>query len=202
MSKTLLAAILGVKKETLSRLLRDLVERRVIALSLAGCGHGPRKTGRNKMIRRAFLAAALGACLTARAAAAPKLVVHKSAGCGCCGEWEKHMRAHGFELDARTVADIGALKRRLGVPGALASCHTATVEGYVVEGHRSRGGRAPPARAHEAIGLAVPGMPLGAPGMEQDAPALPDHGFRCAPQLGLRAALIHVSATGCRPPRS
>lgn len=122
--------------------------------------------------RRAFLAAALGACLTARAAAAaPKLVVHKSAGCGCCGEWEKHMRAHGFEVDARTVADLGALKRRLGVPDALASCHTATVEGYVVEGHVPAADVRRLLRERpKAIGLAVPGMPIGAPGMEQGAP--------------------------------
>jgi hypothetical protein len=122
--------------------------------------------------RRSFLAAALGTCLAARAAAAPqRLVVHKSAGCGCCGEWEKHMGAHGFDVDPRTVADIGAVKRRLGVPPALASCHTATVEGYVVEGHVP----APDVRRllrerPKALGLAVPGMPAGAPGMEQGVP--------------------------------
>jgi hypothetical protein len=85
-----------------------------------------------------------------------------------------HLRKSGFQVDARDVADIGPLKRRLGVPPALESCHTAVVEGYVVEGHV-------PADLIErllrerprAAGLAVPGMPAGSPGMEESGPRQP-----------------------------
>ena len=122
--------------------------------------------------RRGFLGAALAVCLPARAQPAPPLlVVYKSPACGCCGGWESHMRSSGFRVDSRPLEDVAARKRALGVPEALASCHTATVGGYVVEGHvpaadvkrllRER----PP-----ALGVAVPGMPVGAPGMEQGAP--------------------------------
>src|SRR5687767_12101810 len=125
------------------------------------------------MTRRAFITAAALALLPAARAAAtgPNLVVYKSAACGCCGEWEKHMRAAGFRVDSRTIADVAAVKRRLGVPDGLASCHTAVVGGYVVEGHVPAADVA--RMLHErptAIGIAVPGMPLGAPGMEQGAP--------------------------------
>lgn len=121
--------------------------------------------------RRAFMLALAALPIAARAQPTPMLLVYKSPGCGCCGEWEKHMRAHGFAVESRQVDDIAAVKRKLGVPDALASCHTAIVAGYVLEGHvpaqdvrrllRSR---------TKAIGLAVPGMPLGAPGMEQAPP--------------------------------
>jgi len=129
--------------------------------------------------RRAFVRAAggiLAFLLLPRALAqsAPALIVYKSAGCGCCGEWEKHMRANGFRVDSRTVADIGGVKRKLGVPESLASCHTATVGGYVVEGHVPAADVRRLLREQpEAIGIAVPGMPAGAPGMEQGQPAQP-----------------------------
>lgn len=123
------------------------------------------------LTRRSLLIAIAALPLAARAQAAPALVVYKSPGCGCCGEWEKHMRAHGFEVDSRLASDIAAVKRKLGVPDALASCHTGVVSGYVIEGHVP----APDVRRllrekPTAIGLAVPGMPAGSPGMEGGAP--------------------------------
>jgi hypothetical protein len=110
--------------------------------------------------RRGFLGAALAVCLPARAQpASPLLVVYKSPACGCCGGWESHMRSSGFRVDSRPLDDVTPRKRALGVPEHLASCHTATVGGYVVEGH------VPAADVRR-----LPGMPVGAPGMEQGAP--------------------------------
>ena len=100
-------------------------------------------------------------------AALPAMTVRKHPSCGCCSVWIEHVRAAGFPVEALDVEDMATVKRAAGVPDAMASCHTAEVDGYVIEGHvpaedilrllRER----PPAR-----GLAVPGMPLGSPGME------------------------------------
>lgn len=105
--------------------------------------------------------------IPALAARGPEIIVHKDPSCGCCGAWIEHLRQAGFSVTGRDVADLYTLKERLGVPADLASCHTAEVAGYVVEGHV-------PADAIErllaerpaATGLVVPGMPLGSPGME------------------------------------
>ena len=80
-----------------------------------------------------------------------------------------HLRKHGFTVDARDVVDVDAVKRKHGVPAALQSCHTALVEGYVVEGHVPADVIDQLLRERpKVVGLAVPGMPLGSPGM--DAP--------------------------------
>ena len=108
--------------------------------------------------------------LAARASGGPALHVYRSAGCGCCGAWMEHMRRAGFVVTATETDDLDPIKARLGVPGALESCHTATVGGYVVEGHVPA---SDVLRLHAekptAVGLAVPGMPIGSPGMEQGA---------------------------------
>lgn len=98
----------------------------------------------------------------------PEITVYKSASCGCCGGWVDHMRANGYTVHAKNVEAMDMVKQMMGVPAALESCHTATVNGYVIEGHV-------PAEAvdrllaerPQAAGLAVPGMPIGSPGMEQ-----------------------------------
>jgi hypothetical protein len=126
--------------------------------------------------RRRFLlgaagAVALAAVPSAQAQLKPLVTVYKSPTCGCCGEWEKHMRASGFRLETNNVADVTPLKRKLGIPASLYSCHTATVGGYVLEGHVPADDvkRLLRERAR-VIGLAVPGMVVGSPGMEQGAP--------------------------------
>ena len=98
---------------------------------------------------------------------AAETTVYKSPYCGCCGKWSEHMRANGFAVNVREVEDVDPVKALYGVSPALASCHTAVVDGYVVEGH------VPAdlvkrflAERPEARGLAVPGMPAGSPGME------------------------------------
>lgn len=122
-----------------------------------------------------LLLGAAGAALSAGAAfagdAPRKIVVHKSATCGCCGGWATHMRNAGYVVEEINEPDMKAVKARLGVPEKMASCHTAEVDGYIVEGHV-------PAQAvarllserPKAIGLAAPGMPMGSPGMEMGAP--------------------------------
>jgi hypothetical protein len=99
--------------------------------------------------------------------AQPVVEVWKDRNCGCCGEWVKHLEANGFVVKVNNVGN-NAARARLGIPAALGSCHTAEVSGYAIEGHV-------PAvdikrllvEQPSAIGIAVPGMPIGSPGMEQ-----------------------------------
>ncbi|MHB2166455.1 DUF411 domain-containing protein [Alsobacter sp. R-9] len=119
--------------------------------------------------RRTALAA-LGATLLSRsawAAGLPPMRVHKDPNCGCCTGWVEHVRAAGFPVDVLTETNMDAIKLRLGVPAALSSCHSAEVDGYVIEGH------VPAAEIirllaerPRALGLAVADMPVGSPGME------------------------------------
>jgi len=100
-------------------------------------------------------------------AAEPSLEVTRSPSCGCCSAWINHVRRAGFVVRETVLEDLSPLKARLGVPSDLQSCHTATIDGFVIEGHVpavdiQRMLRERPA----AIGLAVAGMPAGSPGME------------------------------------
>lgn len=121
--------------------------------------------------RRALLilgtsAAATAACAqTARASS--ELAVYKSSTCGCCRAWVDHMTGAGFQTRVTEVADPGAVRRAQGVPESMASCHTARIGGYVLEGHVPADDvRRLLAERPDALGLAVPAMPLGSPGME------------------------------------
>ncbi|MFZ5491048.1 MAG: DUF411 domain-containing protein [Pseudomonadota bacterium] len=114
----------------------------------------------------AVLAVAAG-WLPREAGAAPPVVVYKTATCGCCGAWVSHLQAAGFVTHVHDVEDLAAVKARLGVPQGLGSCHTATVGGYVIEGHVPAADVARLLKQRPAgQGLAVPGMPVGSPGME------------------------------------
>ncbi len=135
----------------------DLSRRKFLASTLAGFALAP--------------AAGLWHPRHARAAAGKiVLTVHRDANCGCCHAWVDRLRASGaIEAELIDEPDMQAVKRHLGVPDALASCHTAEGGGYVFEGHvppadiiRLFGENPPGVR-----GLAVPGMPTGSPGMEQ-----------------------------------
>jgi hypothetical protein len=119
------------------------------------------------MNRRTFLAVALSAPFTDLAHATPLVRVYKSATCECCTEWAAHLRSNGFQVEVVNVAEPGQYRRRYGIPDVLGACHTGVVDGYAVEGHV-------PAKEIQrllrerpkAVGLAVPAMPLGSPGME------------------------------------
>lgn len=100
--------------------------------------------------------------------------VAKSASCGCCSKWVDHLRASGFTVNVTDVVDVNAVRAQANVPARLAACHTARVGGYVIEGHVPAADiRKLIAEHPRAAGLAVPGMPPAAPGM--DVPSA--HGY-------------------------
>lgn len=124
------------------------------------------------MKRRQLLSTLLGAALfpalPARAASAlPQVEMFKNPYCGCCGAWAEHLEAAGFPVKVTIVNDSTATRRRLGMPIAYGSCHTATVGGYLIEGHVPAAEiRRLLAQRPAALGLAVPGMPASSPGMD------------------------------------
>ncbi len=123
--------------------------------------------------RRDFIAATLAAlavAVPAGAAAAPVPVdVWKAPTCGCCKDWIGHLESNGFKVKVHDTGNTAA-RSRLGIPMRLGSCHTALVEGYAIEGHvPAREIRRLLSERPSAVGLAVPGMPIGSPGM--DGPA-------------------------------
>lgn len=122
------------------------------------------------MKRRDVLSAlAAAAWLPAASAKAglPTVQVFKDPNCGCCGAWVQHLEKAGFAVMVTEVSDPAAARSKLGMPAKYGGCHTATVDGYLIEGHvpaaeiRQLLLKRPP-----ALGLAVPGMPVGSPGME------------------------------------
>ena len=130
------------------------------------------------MNRRRFFVLAAGAVLalgmvpSARTQQTQPLVtVYKGPACGCCGEWVKYMRASGFQVETRNVADVAPIRRKYGVPEELSSCHTAILSGYAIEGHVPAADIKRLLREGTRVkGLAVPGMVVGSPGMEQGRP--------------------------------
>lgn len=105
--------------------------------------------------------------LHARAQAPARMTVTKDPNCGCCEGWVEHLKASGFAVDVVASAAMNRVKAELGVPVALQSCHTATIDGYVIEGHvPAEAIRRLLSEKPRAIGLAVPGMPASAPGMD------------------------------------
>lgn len=98
--------------------------------------------------------------------AAPAITVYKSPNCGCCGKWVEYLREEGFDVQAVNQRDLTPLKQKAGVTPDMASCHTAMVEGYVIEGHVPAGAIRKLLQERPATkGLAVPGMPNNSPGM-------------------------------------
>jgi hypothetical protein len=122
------------------------------------------------MNRKQFLGTLVTAPLAAwalRAAPAPHVQVYKDPSCSCCAKWVEHLKQHGFTVSIETVPDTSVYRKKFGIPDNMASCHTGLIEGYALEGHVP----APEIQRvlkerPKAKGLAVPGMPLGSPGME------------------------------------
>jgi hypothetical protein len=127
--------------------------------------------------RRDFVLALAASAVTRRAlfaevnAAPPVITVYKDAGCECCARWVKHLNKSGFVVMVHDVLNVQEVKRTMNVPPSLESCHTAVVDKYVIEGH------VPAdvikkfiAEKPSSLGLAVPGMPIGSPGMEGATP--------------------------------
>ena len=128
-----------------------------------------------KKFRRAIVtmpALALGALVTGfpgwvtAQASMPSVEVWKSPTCGCCKDWVRHMQDNGFRVTVNDSGNTNA-RARVGIPRKLGSCHTAVVAGYAIEGHVPAGDiRRLLSEKPNAIGLAVPGMPIGSPGMD------------------------------------
>ena len=100
-----------------------------------------------------------------------KVLVYKTPTCGCCSKWVEHMQQAGYEVETRDLNNLSVVKNQYGVRREFSSCHTAIVDGYIVEGH------VPTmyvdkllAERPEVVGIAVPGMPIGSPGMEGPNP--------------------------------
>jgi hypothetical protein len=118
----------------------------------------------------ATLSVVTAAAPTMTPVAKPTITVYKDPNCGCCRNWIAHLIKNGYRVDAKDTPDMDQIKTTLGVPTALHSCHTAIVAGYLIEGH------VPAADIDRLLatkpkvkGLAVPGMPMGSPGMEGGA---------------------------------
>lgn len=92
--------------------------------------------------------------------------VHRDANCGCCKTWISHLQANGFKVNDHVEADMSSVKQRLGVQPRLASCHTGVINGKFVEGHVPADQVVALTRRDDLKGIAVPGMPIGSPGME------------------------------------
>lgn len=122
------------------------------------------------MIRRLFLRSVFTAAVSLPAlalAAAPVIDVYKSESCGCCAAWVAHLQANGFVTRVTNVDNPSDYRERGGIPNELGSCHTGMIQGYAIEGHVPAAEiKRLLAQKPKARGLAVPGMPLGSPGME------------------------------------
>lgn len=109
-----------------------------------------------------------GQASTALAEPSRLVELYKSPYCGCCGAWGEHMKAAGFTIKEIDLEDMSPIKAKFGVSDDLQSCHTALVDGHVIEGHVPAADiEKLIAEGGEKAGLAVPGMPIGSPGMEQ-----------------------------------
>lgn len=118
-----------------------------------------------------IVAAAVVVTAAARPAPAIEMVVYKSPTCGCCSKWVDYMRKQGFAVTAHDTTGMTTVKHDLGVPDAMSSCHTAMVQGYVIEGHVPAADIQRLLKEHpKIVGLAVPGMVTGSPGMEGGTP--------------------------------
>lgn len=140
------------------------MHRRILLKTLAGLAGGT-------------LASAFAAPQAAQSQ--PRIEVWKSPTCGCCKDWIKHLEAKGFEVKTHEVSDAAKqdIRARLGLADKFGSCHTALIGGYVVEGHvPARDIRRLLKDRPRAVGIAVPGMPVGSPGMDG-----PEYGGRKDP---------------------
>jgi hypothetical protein len=129
--------------------------------------HHSRRTFARHLLATSALAA-VGLSALPADAAGNKLTIFKSPSCGCCQAWADHMQHSGFNVEIVQAEDLSPIKVRFGVPRILEACHTATGDNYVIEGHVPAGDVKRLLRERpKANGLAVAGMPIGSPGMEQ-----------------------------------
>lgn len=124
-------------------------------------------TYRRRDILRLMAAVPVLIATNARANPLPVIEVYKDPNCGCCGRWVQHLKMNNFNANIIESPDMVSIKARFRVPRDIASCHTAVIDGYVIEGHvPAHAIQRLLAERPQALGLAVPGMPVGSPGME------------------------------------
>ncbi|WP_130391219.1 DUF411 domain-containing protein [Cupriavidus agavae] len=126
------------------------------------------KTRRDALRTLGAGALMLSPLLAAAQAARPlAITVYKTPTCGCCGAWVQHLQDNGFTVTTHDVDDTGPYRQKYGIPERFGSCHTGVIDGYGIEGHVPAADiRKLVATRPKATGLAVPGMPVGSPGME------------------------------------
>ena len=108
----------------------------------------------------------------------PKVVSYRSASCGCCKKWINHLRGNGLEVVDNIVEDVSIIKNQYQIPNNLRSCHSAQIANYTIEGHIPIDSIKKLFKEKPNIkGIAVPGMPLGSPGMEMDSHHLQSHDY-------------------------
>ncbi|KFX69998.1 metal-binding protein [Pseudomonas taeanensis MS-3] len=120
---------------------------------------------KGRLLRVAALAALFSGS-AAQAADPLSIDVHRDANCGCCKKWVAHLEANGFKVIDHVESNMTAVKQRLGVVPRLAACHTAVIDGKFVEGHVPAAQIVALSKRSDLLGIAVPGMPAGSPGME------------------------------------
>ncbi|GGH92237.1 DUF411 domain-containing protein [Pseudomonas sp. NY15364] len=120
---------------------------------------------KSKAVRLAALTA-LFSITAVQAAESMTIDVHRDANCGCCKKWISHLEANGFTVVDHVESDMASVKQKLGVAPRLASCHTAVIDGKFVEGHVPAAQVVELSKRNDLVGIAVPGMPAGSPGME------------------------------------
>ena len=141
-----------------------------LAMPLLGACAKPADRGSLRPVQATAASPTAATGAKARAPAAsrlPPVLVHKSPTCGCCSAWVEHMRSAGFQVSIDERDELEPIKKRLGVPLGKGSCHTAEIDGLVIEGHvPAEDIKRLLAHRGDARGLVVPGMPMGSPGME------------------------------------
>ena len=127
------------------------------------------------LVLTAMVATIVGGIALNAQAKGETVTVYKDPTCGCCAKWVEHLRQHGFVTKVTETANVNDVKTKSGVPRQARSCHTALVNGFVIEGHVPAADvqRLLKERPAGVIGLAVPGMPIGSPGMEVGAKVQP-----------------------------
>lgn len=115
---------------------------------------------------RRFVLASLLFTGAVQAAEPIAMDVYRDPNCGCCTAWIKHLESNGFAVTDHVENNMSAVKTRLGVPHSLGSCHTGVIDGKFVEGHVPAADVLKLRQRSDLIGAAVPGMPMGSPGME------------------------------------
>ncbi|MEO7367296.1 MAG: DUF411 domain-containing protein [Gemmatimonadaceae bacterium] len=155
---------------------RIIVFAVIVMTGIAGCSNGPEPEDRSSGTRTVTAhpvadgATAGATTVASNSDALIPIKVYKDPDCGCCKEWVKHLEANGFKVETMDMPDLSLLKEKYGVKRELQACHTAIVGDYVVEGHVPADVIKKMLKEKPAIaGLAVPGMPMGSPGM--DGPA-------------------------------